>query len=91
VGLKLCASCQASYVFSAQVRFIVKHVLFAMVCKMTASCCFLWYRRVWNSLADMSSNDARRKFIEMLDQKVPVFGPYMIAHQKEKEEKERKR
>nr|CAB3219678.1 Golgi resident protein GCP60 [Phallusia mammillata] len=48
-------------------------------------------RKAWGLLGDMSSNDARRKFIETIDHKVPVFGPFMIAHQKEKEEKERQR
>uniref|UniRef100_H2ZCX0 ACB domain-containing protein n=1 Tax=Ciona savignyi TaxID=51511 RepID=H2ZCX0_CIOSA len=48
-------------------------------------------RKVWSSLGDMSSNDARRRFIEKLESCVPVFGPFMVAHQKEKEERERKR
>jgi len=46
-------------------------------------------RKMWNSFADMSSNDARRKFIETLDKSVSVFAPFMAAHQKEKEEHER--
>ena len=47
------------------------------------------FRKMWNSFADMSSNDARRKFIETLDKSVSVFAPFMAAHQKEKEEHER--
>ena len=46
---------------------------------------------MWGSLGEISSNDARRKFIEKLEQTVPVFAPFMIAHQKEKEEMEKKR
>ena len=45
-------------------------------------------RRVWESLDDISSNDARRKFIQRLETAAPVFGPFMIAHQKEREEQE---
>uniref|UniRef100_H2XU61 ACB domain-containing protein n=1 Tax=Ciona intestinalis TaxID=7719 RepID=H2XU61_CIOIN len=48
-------------------------------------------RKVWESLGDISSNDARRAFIEKLESCVPVFGPFMVAHQKEKEEQELKR
>ncbi|XP_076816028.1 Golgi resident protein GCP60-like [Clavelina lepadiformis] len=48
-------------------------------------------RKVWSSLADISSNDARRKFIHKLTQTIPVFAPFMVAHQKEKEEQERQR
>ena len=46
---------------------------------------------MWESLDDISSNDARRKFVERLETAAPVFGPFMIAHQKEREEKEEQR
>ncbi|XP_039267273.1 Golgi resident protein GCP60-like [Styela clava] len=48
-------------------------------------------RRVWESLEDISSNDARRNFIKHLQDLAPVFVPFMTAHQKQKEEEERKR
>lgn len=52
---------------------------------------YFQFRKIWGTFGDLSSNDARRKFIEKLEKSVPVFAPFMIAHQKEKEENERKK
>jgi len=46
-------------------------------------------RKVWCSFNDMSSNEARRQFIDKLSKSAPVYVPYMHAHQKEEEEKQR--
>ncbi|CAF1639801.1 unnamed protein product, partial [Didymodactylos carnosus] len=46
-------------------------------------------RQAWIELGDMSSETAKKKFIELLSERCSMFRPYLEAHCKDNEEKER--
>ncbi|XP_076313909.1 Golgi resident protein GCP60 [Tachypleus tridentatus] len=46
-------------------------------------------RQAWASLGDMSEDDAMEGFVNLLDSACPLFRPYVEAHKRDLEEKER--
>lgn len=49
----------------------------------------LFDRQAWITLGDMSVDEAKRKFVELLDSLCPLFKPYVKALKCDYEEKER--
>ena len=47
-------------------------------------------RKAWQALSDMSETTAMVKFCETLENASALFGPYMEAQKRDKEEKERR-
>ena len=47
-------------------------------------------RQVWQSLGEMSKEEAMKKFIELINETCPLFRPYVEAHRRDREEQERK-
>merc|ERR1711953_983260 len=54
---------------------------------------FDWFgndrQKAWTELGSMKKNHAMEELIHLVDKSIPVFSPFMIAQQKEEEEKER--
>merc|ERR1711937_356385 len=54
---------------------------------------FDWFgndrQKAWTELGNMKKNHAMEELIHLVDKSIPVFSPFMIAQQKEEEEKER--
>jgi len=48
-------------------------------------------RVAWQSLGNMSREDAMTEFISFLRTSCPLFAPYVEAHVAERQERERKR
>jgi acyl-CoA-binding protein len=54
---------------------------------------FDWFgndrQKAWFELGNMKKNHAMEELIHLVDKSIPVFSPFMIAQQREEEEKER--
>merc|ERR1711953_1538588 len=54
---------------------------------------FDWFgndrEKAWTELGSMKKNHAMEELIHLVDKSIPVFSPFMIAQQKEEEEKEK--
>ncbi len=48
-------------------------------------------RQAWQTLGNMSRQEAMSDFIKQLDKLCPLFKPYVQAHKAEREEQDRKR
>ena len=46
-------------------------------------------RQAWRELGKISSDEAKKKFISFLEESCPLFKPFIEAHQKEREERQR--
>lgn len=45
---------------------------------------------MWRQLGNMDSSEAKKGFLDLLDKCCPLWAPYLEAHQREAQEKERR-
>lgn len=50
---------------------------------------FVYCRQAWQALNNMPREDAMLDFVKILDNACPLFRPYVEAHKRDLEEKER--
>jgi dolichol kinase len=74
------------YVFSPSLAQIIGILLYLIfVCWHGYAVC----RLAWQALGDASQDEAMAGFIELLDKLCPLFTPFVEAHKRDLEERER--